>query len=117
MRLLAESQAMRNHFPEFRLMRLKSGELAWRGRVQLKGGNRYLVSAEMPPRYPYAPPVLRVLSPSLASRCPHRFVDESLCVYVSAWNPATGTVVQALANAVDWLVHYQGWRRTGVWRS
>jgi hypothetical protein len=116
-RLLAEGQAMRHHFPSFRLMRLKGGLLAWRGRLRLKGGSSFLVSAELPSHYPNEAPVLRVLTPSLVGGCPHRYRDGSLCVYLSTWHPGTGTVVQSIANAADWLAHYQGWRLTGVWRS
>jgi ubiquitin-protein ligase len=117
MRILAEREAMRSHFPSFRLMQLKGGRLAWRGQLRLKGGSIYLISAELPARYPYQPPVLHVLSPALAHGCPHRYADGSLCVYLNNWNPASGTVVQTIANAADWLRHYQGWRRMGAWRS
>ena len=117
MRLLTEGQAMRRHFPGFKLMQLRGGLLAWRGRLRLSGGASYVVSAELPSRYPYEAPVLRVLTPSLVGGCPHRYADGSLCVHLNTWSPHTGTVVQTIANAADWLLHYQGWRRTGVWRS
>jgi hypothetical protein len=117
MRLSVESEAMRRHWPGFRLMRLRTGSLAWRGRVRLDGGPGYLVSAELPAHYPYEAPVLRVLAPRLVDGCPHRYAAGDLCVHVSGWQPQSGTVIQAVANAVDWLRHYQGWRRTGVWRA
>jgi len=115
-RLMTEGLAMRSHFPWFRLMRMRSGQLAWRGRLKLKGGASYLISAELPAHYPYEAPVLWVLAPSLVGGCPHRYGDGSLCIHLNSWNPDNGTVVQSIGNAAVWLSKYQAWRRTGVWR-
>jgi len=114
-RLGAEMYAMRVHFPGFRLFKLPGGRLAWRGWLRVRDGRGYQVSAELPERYPYAAPTLRVLSPALVGGCPHRYGDGSLCIHLNHWNPMTGTVVQSIANAADWLRCYQHWRRTGVW--
>ena len=117
LRLIAESVVMSRHFPQFVLMKGRDGLLMWRGTLQPKGGREFLVSAVLPTRYPNQPPALHVLKPTLADGCPHRFMDGSLCVYPKNWIPATGTVVQAIANAADWLRLYESWRRTGTWRS
>ena len=117
LRLIAETAVMGRHFPQFVLMKGRDGLLMWRGELQTDGGRAYLVSAVVPARYPNQPPALHVLKPRLVSGCPHRFNDGSLCVYPKNWIPATGTVVQTIANAADWLRAYEGWRRTGVWRS
>jgi ubiquitin-protein ligase len=117
LRLIAESAVMSRHFPQFVLMKGRDGLLMWRGVLQPKGGAAFLVSAVIPARYPNQPPALHVLQPRLVHGCPHRFADGSLCVYPKSWLPATGTVVQAIANAADWLAHYEGWGRTGAWRS
>lgn len=116
-RLSAEVHAMRDHFPGFRLFRLPGGRLAWRGWLRVRGGRVYQVSAELPERYPYEAPALHVLTPALVGGCPHRYADGSLCVYLNRWNPERDTVVQTIANATDWLRHYQGWRRSGRWST
>ena len=117
LRLIAESAVMGQHFPQFVLMKGPDGLLMWRGVLQLKGGGAFLVSAVLPARYPYQPPALHVLKPKLVDGCPHRYIDGSLCVYPKAWVPATGTVVQVVANAAHWLWQYENWRRTGAWSS
>lgn len=117
LRVIAESAVMSRHFPQFVLMKGRDGLLMWRGVLQPKSGRAFLVSAVLPARYPNQPPALHVLKPQLAGGCPHRYADGSLCVYPRNWIPATGTVVLAIANAADWLRHYEGWRRTGAWRS
>ena len=116
LRLIAEAAVMSRHFPQFRLMKGRNGLLMWRGVLQTEGGSAYSVSAVVPARYPNQPPALHVLKPGIPRGCPHRFEDGSLCVYPKNWIPATGTVVQTIANAADWLHSYEGWQRTGVWR-
>ena len=116
LRLIAESAVMSRHFPQFVLMKGRDGLLMWRGVLQTAGRTAYFVSAVVPARYPNGPPALHVLKPRLPGVCPHRFSDGSLCVYPTTWIPETGTVVQAIANAADWLRAYEGWRSTGTWR-
>jgi len=117
LRLIAERAVMSQHFPQFVLMKGLNGQLMWRGVLEPEDGRQFLVSAELPEHYPGLPPALHVLQPEIIQGCPHRYTNGSLCVHRKNWVPASGTVVQAIADAADWLRHYRGWRQTGEWRA
>ena len=53
-------------------MKSRGGQLTWRGILRLKEGREFLISAEVPTRYPLQPPILRVLTPTLTDGRPHR---------------------------------------------
>jgi hypothetical protein len=112
-RLLAEQALMEDRFPQFRLIRMPGGELAWVGYLRPTGGSEYLVSLTYPARYPYREPKLRVERPRLRDNAPHTYLDQSLCVHRSSWDPQRSTAVSEVPLIAAWLVAYENWVRTG----
>ena len=111
-RLFAEEAVMRERFPGFSLRR-RSDELFWEGTLEPIQGRRFRITLTYPSRYPYLEPVLRVVRPSLRAGVPHRYVDGSICVHQSGWNPATGTAASMIPLASVWLVYYLNWLENG----
>ena len=111
-RLFAEEAVMRERFPGFAL-RMGSDELFWEGTLEPVQGRRFRITLAYPSRYPYQEPVLRVLRPRLREGAPHRYVDGSICVHRSGWDPATGTAASMIPLASAWLVGYLNWLETG----
>ena len=111
-RLFAEEALMRERFPGFALRR-RLDELFWEGTLEPIQGRRFRITLTYPSRYPYQEPVLRVVRPSLRDGAPHRYVDGSICVHRSGWNPATGTAASMIPLASVWLVGYLNWLENG----
>lgn len=112
-RLLAEQALMSARFPEFRLIREATGELAWIGGLRPTRGTGYVVSLTYPRRYPYVEPKLRVLHPQVRPGTPHTYFDSSLCVHRTGWDPHRSTAVSEVPLIAAWLVAYENWIRTG----
>jgi len=112
-RLVAEHTLMADRFPEFRLIRSGTGQLMWIGALRPMRGREYVVSLTYPARYPYQEPKLRVERPRLRAGAPHTYMDESLCVHRSAWDPHRSTAVSEVPLIAAWLVAYENWLRTG----
>lgn len=111
-RLLAEVALMRERFPHLRLVTL-AGALQWEGVIEPVPGRRFRIALVYPPRYPYAPPTLWVLTPTIQQGAPHLYADGSICVHRSEWDPMTGTAASVVPLAAAWLVAYLHWRVTG----
>lgn len=112
-RLLVEKALMADRFPTFLLFRSPGGSLAWFGLLRPTGGTEYLVSLTYPTRYPYEEPRLRVESPRLRDGAPHTYMDSSLCVHRTNWDPHRSTAVSEVPLAAAWLTAYEHWLRTG----
>ncbi len=104
---------MLDRFPAFTLLRGADGALRWEGWLEPVPARRFLISVRYPPHYPYAAPVLHVITPSLRSGSPHRYADGSLCVHKMRWDPATGTAASCVPLAAAWLVGYISWVELG----
>jgi hypothetical protein len=65
--------------------------------------------------YPNVPP--KVFVKPLPDTCPHRWQDQSLCVFgtMGQWNPGQHNVVYVLRLARQWLSHFSTWQKKGRW--
>jgi ubiquitin-protein ligase len=108
-RVVAERMVMAERFPQFRLFIDEDGFLRWEGLLEPVPGRRFRVSVSYPRRYPYDPPKLTVDDPPLEPDAPHRYLDGSLCVHRSSWNPETVTAASTVPLVSAWLIGYLNW--------
>lgn len=75
------------------------------------------IKVGLPHGYPSVCP--KVYATPLATGCPHRWQDGSLCIFgaLETWNPGKHTVVHVLRFARHWLSQYASWKLTGTWPS
>lgn len=106
--------------PEFRIRVTKdAGALVLRYRLK-PGHNVYEMETQLPPEYPSAPPLTRVVTP--LKKCPHLLSGQILCLWrqtslreASRWDPAKFTCVFAVQAAWRWLACYEVWHQSGEW--
>ena len=123
-RLKIEITAVKDRYPQFELIKLRDGRLAWRGWLRTRRaadtyGRRYGVLVVYPSNYPVDAPRVYVEGISGIESTPHMFSDGSLCLFYPndprQWNPQQSTAVVAISWTAAWLHAYEVWKRTGRW--
>lgn len=98
---------MRHRFPGFVY---KGGRNAWCGTLQpTKESPAYRVKLEYNPG---RSPKVWVLEPRVHPDAPHRYRDESLCLYHPRdgnWNPSLFLADTIVPWAAEWLFYYEVW--------
>ena len=105
-------QAMKSKFPQFTSKR-SNGELVFTGDLLIKPELPiYNVSVHY--RFGLSPKVF-VNSPELDKNCPHRYVDESLCLYHRdnfKWNADKLVATTIMQWTIAWIYFYEAWLQT-----
>ncbi|MDQ0230940.1 hypothetical protein [Metabacillus malikii] len=68
--------------------------------------------------HPYKNTKVFVLEPELLERAPHRYSDQSLCLYHpndKSFNGETLIADTIIPWTCEWLFFYEGWLKDGVW--
>jgi hypothetical protein len=104
--------AMRELFPQFKYERIGK----WTGILKPSNASvEYTLSLCYNP--PYTPMVF-VLHPDLASDAPHRYRNDSLCLYdpkEGSWTANKLIAKTIMLWAAEWLFFYEIWLKTGIW--
>lgn len=107
--------AMKSKFPNFSYKR-KDGELVFTGDLMIMPElPTYNVSVHY--RFSLSPKVF-VNSPQLDDKCPHRYSDDSLCLYHRdnfKWNADKLVATTIMQWTIAWLYFYEVWHQTGEW--
>lgn len=114
---LIQKNAMRIHFPDFRVHRNNAGYLVFTGRIQPKKSMAsYKVSIEF--RWGDMPRV-RVHEPFLDAKAPHTYKSlDCLCLYKPSnfkWTATKPISNYIVPWAACWLYFYEVWKDRGVW--
>lgn len=105
---------IRNKFPSFKLIQEESYTY-WIGYLQPTNRSpRYQVRIEYDP---YVPKVF-ILEPELLAFAPHRYPDQSLCLYHPNDKSFDGRA--KIADTIipwtsEWLYFYEAWLEDGIW--
>lgn len=113
LRISAEKIVMQERYPQFVLKMDDRKQLFWEGILKTNFNTFYLASINYPNAYPWEKPKLFILQPSPRSNTPHRFADNSLCVFPSSWNYKQTTAPAAVPLIAGWLALYEVFLRTG----
>lgn len=107
---------MKRAFPQFRWRPTRQGGVEWLGELQ---------PAPDSPQYrirlthePDRTPRVWVLSPALRNDAPHRYRDNSLCLYWPEewrWGPRESLAETIIPWAAFWLYYYELWLATREW--
>lgn len=101
-------------FPSFQLIREKEA-IYWIGFLQPTSRSlQYKVKVVY---HPYQPKVF-ILEPEIISFVPHRYQDNSLCLYHPNDKSYDGTTLIAdtiIPWTSEWLFFYEAWIEEGVW--
>lgn len=108
-------QAMKSKFPNFSCKK-KAGELIFTGDLMIMPELPvYNVSVHY--RFSASPKVY-VNSPKLEDKCPHRYSDDSLCLYHRdnfKWNADKLVATMIMQWTIAWIYFYEAWLQTGEW--
>ncbi len=108
-------QAMKSKYPNFSCKK-KDGELIFTGDL--------MIMPELPVynvsvHYRFnLPPKVYVNSPKLDDKCPHRYKDDSLCLYHRdnfKWNADKLLATMIMQWTIAWIYFYEAWLQTGEW--
>ncbi len=110
-----QSARMLFYFPHF-IQRRENGIPTWRGTLKPSDGSPlYTVKVEY--NIPHSPRVW-VLEPEIDKRAPHRYADNSLCLYHPLdgnWSKDCYIAETILPWSALWLSFYDLWLVHGVW--
>jgi hypothetical protein len=120
-RLLIEREAMRSRFPNFELIKMDDGRLAWMGPIITNSGNKYEIAVIYPPNFPHSAPLVYPVNPQIevwdetSFRVRHQYTDGHLCLYYPGdrtfHTNTTAAVVVGVAAA--WFFAYEYWLASG----
>ena len=106
--------AMRSYFPQLRYRRVNQRP-TWTGHLQpTEKSPQYQVKVV----YDSYRPKVWVLSPDIVANAPHRYPDDSLCLYYPhdrSWTRDKFIYRTVIPWACEWLYFYEIWCVTGVW--
>ncbi|GGB53125.1 hypothetical protein [Fictibacillus barbaricus] len=104
---------MQRSFPTFQL--IKDDYIYWIGELQpTPTSENYKIKVVY---HPYRPKVF-VLEPEILSFAPHRYGDQSLCLYYPNDKSFDGESIIAhtlIPWTSEWLYFYEAWLEEGVW--
>lgn len=109
-----EHRKLTRHFPRFRLVRTRAGDVvAAEGTLCTDSGREYGVRILLPADYPYSLP--KVEPVGWVARGPHVYAHDSLCLLrARQWTPDM-TLAFLVSKTAMWLAKYEVWQRTGIW--
>jgi hypothetical protein len=123
-RLRLEVDVMRHAYPEFELLVPDSGQLSWRGTVEINltgiPEREHTLELFYPDNYSASPPRVYVIEPEIKSKI-YQHKDGRLSLYNPkdgpefGWNPATSTAVTITSWAIQWLYAYYSSLQLGYW--
>jgi hypothetical protein len=123
-RLSAETAAMRERFPSFRLVARHDGRLGlvWGGRLRSSlSGKRYRVKIAYPWSFPDEPPTVTIEGTKFLPGTPHLLDGARPCLYWPGQGPRYGydpgrtTAATLVSWTALWIHAYETWRATGAW--
>ncbi len=112
-RWAVEREKLRSQFPGFNFYTRDGRVSSVRGKLITNYGNTYSVRIEIPERYPYQLPDIRLPYHSIAQGCPHQYTGDRICVMRSAQWSTSLSVAFLVAKAAIWLNKYDLWRDKG----
>ncbi len=120
-RLLLETDAMRERFSGFELIKMDDDRLAWTGTLETNSRNKYKVIIIYPHNFPEGAPLVYPVEPKIdvwdeaSFRVLHQYMDGHLCLYYPGdrtfHTNTTAAVVVAVAAA--WFGAYECWLASG----
>lgn len=113
LRLSAEKIIMAQNHPQFVLKVDEKKRLYWEGLLRTNFNTLYCANIIYPPAYPWEKPKLKIVDPPIQRDAPHRFADQSLCVYPEGWSYKRCTAPAAVPLIAGWLALYEVFLRTG----
>ena len=106
---------MQNRFPGFCYSR-KKGWMGWTGSIQpTELSPNYRIKIQY--RGPQSPKV-HVMEPSIHPKAPHKYGDDSLCLFYPpdrSWEKQTIIAKTIIPWTAEWLIFYECWLETGNW--
>lgn len=108
---------LQHTFPSFKRSP-RSRDMTWTGTLQPTLESRvYTVRLGF---HPSGVPRIRVLSPTLDAKAPHRYGNGDLCLHRPKdryWTPDQLVADTIIPWAASWLFFYEIWQDTGKWRG
>ena len=90
--------------------------LFWVEDLIAESGTLYRLKIVYPERFPYERPKAFVVSPEV-SGAPHRWGDDSLCLFGAGPTDIKTTALVVRNRAVTWFLAYEFWKVTGEWMA
>ncbi len=109
-----EKEKIDNMFPQFSFF-MHNGNLGVKGRLKTSYGNHYTIRIETSGNYPYHLPNVELVDTAIESDCPHRYMDNLICVLKADQWTSTFSLAFLVAKAALWLNKYDYWQRNGEW--
>ena len=108
---------MRAKYPQFSYRYIKTGEVVFKGVLQVKPGlPAYTIKIVYRPT---ASPQVFVLDPILVTDAPHIYQNSgSLCLYHPVdyhWEPRKLVAEDIMGWTAGWIYFYEYWLQTGEW--
>jgi hypothetical protein len=127
-RLRLEAEAMRRHFPGFRLLE-NDRALHWLGKLTAaladatarQSSRTFLVRVAYPALFPYDAPSVVIERPALPADTPHLVAPNEPCLYHPDDGPRSGydrartTAATLISWTSMWLHALEVWNRSGEW--
>lgn len=115
-KLLIQRIRVSDKFPGFKYFR-KSHDIGyWIGKLQpTPESETYTVKIVY---NKYRSPNVYVLKPKLMEKCPHIYLNKSLCLYYPrdySHNPDSMIADTIIPWTSEWLYFYEGWLKEGIW--
>jgi len=107
---------MRYHFPQLKY-RGKGNQLKWVGPLRPRDSSPEYQLHILYTYHLYAPKVF-VLDPEIVDNAPHRYADNSLCLYYpkdGSWSPQMSLAKTIVPWTIRWLTFYEVWLVTDKW--
>ena len=120
-RLAVEKKAMERRYPQFKLLKLSDGRLAWVGTLTSNTEERYKICVRYPYDFPNSPPKVFPIDPAIevvdagGRRLMHQWSDGHLCLYYPADRTfgSNSTAATVVTVAAAWFFAYESWLRSG----
>ena len=108
---------MKHWFPQL-LYKNSSGQKYWEGKLQTSNGQgSILYTVKIVYRYERSPRVY-VINPAIDKNAPHRYPDNSLCLYFPperSWHANSMIAKTIVPWICEWLYNYEVWLEYGEW--
>ena len=106
---------MRSYFPKLRYYGGRRRQHEWRGTMKIFNSNNLyeirIVYSEL------NPPKVWITIPDIIE-APHRYPDESLCLYFpgdKSWSKERHIARTIVPWTIEWIELYEIWSKTGIW--
>jgi len=114
-RMAVESKKMNKFFPQIRFYASGGTVTSVQGYLKTSYGNSYYIKIAISSEYPYEKPTITLPNTTIKAGCPHKFVNDTICVMKAEQWSSTYSLAFMVAKTALWVNKYDLWQRKGYW--